>query len=163
MVRLLPLCSVLLLSMLPVISCYGYRQVRVHCMVSPLMGIYCPPLNASGKGVFDESGKTIVYRPKFLARVYRFSGTGDINNRGVDLALQGNFDGAAACFMEVLAGGTLEAAASNNLGVVYDVTGRRDEAFAMYAKACLMEDDNEYFRMNFLSLVDIHHPSGGKK
>lgn len=75
-----------------------------------------------------------------------------INNRAVDLAREGRYGQAEILFREVLAEEP-DPAAYNNLGVICELAGNRDEAFTMYREACRLEPYNETFRANFLTFA----------
>jgi tetratricopeptide (TPR) repeat protein len=90
---------------------------------------------------------------KYLARVSSGGAAARINNRGVALAEKGQFKEAAILFEELLRENNNAVTALNNLGVLYEISGNREKAFALYSRACLMEPDNEYFRHNFLYMV----------
>ncbi len=77
-----------------------------------------------------------------------------LNDRGVRYALEGKFREAELMFSEAMKDDASFAPACNNLGVVCEIFGRREESFSMYSRACLMEPSNDTFRENFLNLSD---------
>lgn len=74
-----------------------------------------------------------------------------INRKGIEYALEGRFNEARNLFLEAIKEDASMAAAYNNLGIVYEVFGRKEESFAMYSKACFLEPDNDHFRRNLLN------------
>jgi Flp pilus assembly protein TadD len=72
----------------------------------------------------------------------------------VALAGQARYGEADILLREAIAEDAGMAAAYNNLGVVCELTGRRDEAFNRYSAACLRERDNTVFRNKFLGFAD---------
>ena len=77
-----------------------------------------------------------------------------MNDRGVRYALEGRFREAETMFREALKDNPGFAPACNNLAVVYEIFGRREDSFAMYSRACIIEPDNDVFRENFLNLSE---------
>jgi len=92
----------------------------------------------------------IIHIVKYFAVTRSTSPAAVINRKGVENALQGRFNEARNLFLEALKEDPDMAAAYNNLGIVYEVFGRKDESSAMYSRACLIEPDNTRFRKNFL-------------
>jgi hypothetical protein len=132
-------------------SCYCYRAVstdRRHVLYRSVP--------AGGRSL---AAQFHVAARKVLARKSGHSPVAVINNRGVDLALDGRYGQAEILFREVLAEDALDPAAHNNLAVMYEMTGNREGAFRMYMVACRLEPDNEIFRKNF---HDFAGYGGGK-
>ncbi len=137
---------------LAVESCYCYRAItvdRIHALYRP-----------DAAGVPVRAARFRVPAGKVLARNPSLSPAASINNRAVDLALQGRYGQAEILFREVLAEDALDAAALNNLGVICEINGERDEAFRMYVEACRIEPGNAAFRKNLASFADYR---GGKE
>jgi len=89
-----------------------------------------------------------------LARTAATGPASHINNRGVDLAVEGRFNEAVVLFRESLKEEPDFPAALNNLGVVSELFGMREKAFELYSRACLLDPDNDRFRNNFLFMTD---------
>jgi Tfp pilus assembly protein PilF len=106
------------------------------------------PSEKSGAKYFIKKNK------KYFAIIRSSSAIARINNRGVDLALKGNFHDAESLFRESLREDSDQPAVYNNLGIIYEIFRLRKKAFEMYSKACIKEPDNRYFRNNFLSFVN---------
>lgn len=156
--------------LLPVLllSCYSYSTIRVAskvpCVPVELQRRYSPPQSRvlpkdtsspdTTQSIHEKQGRChSVTVKKYLARISSGEPAARINNRGVALALQGQLKEAAILFEEVLGENKNACAALNNLGVLYEMSGKRDKAFELYSRACLLEPDNEYFRHNFLYMV----------
>jgi len=112
------------------------------------------PSENAGKD-FGRPGKTqIVHVLRYFAASWSRGPSSRLNDRGVDYALEGKFREAETMFRESLRDDGSFAPAYNNLGIVYEIFGRRNDSFEMYSKACLMEPGNDVFRDNFLGLSD---------
>lgn len=110
---------------------------------------------ADGKWEERKGRRTYkAYQRKYLAYVRSCSPVARINNRGVEYAIKGEFNEARILFSEAVKESADMGAAYNNLAVVLEIYGREDEAFAMYARACMLEPGNEYFRKNMLYAVE---------
>ncbi len=103
------------------------------------------------KGVAKSAARQKIFRKSFFAVVGSSKPFAVMNDRGVESALKGRFVEADLLFKEALKDYPECAPAMNNLGVVYDIFGRRKEAFEWFSRACLIEPDNDVFRKNFLS------------
>ena len=126
-------------------SCYSYQAVPVE--------------RAYSAGGPDA----VVFRmsaDRYVARIRSRSPVAAINNRAIDLCRQGRFEEAEILFREVVAEAPGEPAGYNNLGVVCEINGRRDEAFARYAAACRLLPGDIRFKKNFSLFADYR--SGGK-
>lgn len=117
-----------------------------------------PPEEKSTDGHGDaKSGKNddhrLVIRVKY-SRYYvllpGYSAAAKINRKGVELAVAGKFSEADILFNQLVEEFPDEAAGYNNLGLVHEVSGRREKAFTMLTKACILDPENYYFRKNFL-------------
>lgn len=128
-----------LLCMLFLVSCYSYQAVPAE-------------------RTYDTGGgSSATYRlavDRYVARLRSCAPVAAINNRAVDLAEQGRFGQAEILFREVVAEDPREPAGYNNLGVVCEINGRRDEAFRMYTAACRLLPGNAVFMRNFSSFAD---------
>lgn len=140
-----------------VCSCYSYKTVRVAVRVSAVEEKISG--RTSGKAVDDGLRRRGVTR-SHTVHIRRYCATGvtagpleAINSRGVRSLTAGRLNEAEILFNELVRENARNAAALNNLGVVYEITGRSEEAFDMYSRACLIEPDNDYFRHNFLFLT----------
>jgi len=91
---------------------------------------------------------------KYYARIISYSAIAKINNRGVDLAIEGRFPEAEILFKEVSGENNAQGAACNNLGIIYEIFYDREMAFKMYSRACMLQPDNDKFRSNFLTFID---------
>ena len=135
------------------LSCYSYSQVRLDRKVRINQPLAPVPGSDESKTV-QSAGKFTFYGKKSFCRVISTSPASKIINRGVDLALQGQFPAAAVLFEKVLEERTVGAAACNNLGIIYEIFNDRERAFELYSRACLEEPGNGVFRDNFLGLVE---------
>ena len=136
-------CSIPLLCLILLAGCYTYSPVVVKYRVA------VPGRDAGG----EKPKYLIVKNRKYLAEMLR-GPAGRVNNRGVELALAGKFSEAEVLFRDVISDMPGEAAAYNNLGVIYEISGLRDRAFEMYSDACMRDPGNGYFRHNFLTFAD---------
>ena len=127
-------------------SCHGYLTVAVDRRYS---------LNRSdGSGGVKRAARFRVPANRTIARIWAPSPVALINNRAVDLALTGRYGEAEILFRETIAESVRDGAPFNNLGVMCELGGNRDEAFRMYLEACRLEPDNAVFRENFSDFVD---------
>jgi tetratricopeptide (TPR) repeat protein len=133
-------------------SCYGYRVVPFERKLAP--GTRVP-----GREAGAAKNTIRITARRHLALMRSFSPVAGINNRAVALCSPARLAEAEILFREALAEDRGAAAAYNNLGVVCEMLGRRDEAFRMYSAACMMEPDNAVFRDNFLGFTDSR-PAG---
>lgn len=81
---------------------------------------------------------------------------GDIIERGIMEAALGNYREAEYLFHEsekLVSDGSPQ----NNLAVVYEVSGRYEEAFSMYSKALLIFPDEKIFRSNFILFLNQNY------
>lgn len=131
-----------MLLILFAVSCYSYRSVTVE-------GRYL-----SGRWAGGDAAAYRLAVDRYLARLYSRTPVAVINNRAVDLAGQGRFREAEILLREVVAEDPREPAVYNNLGVICEISGMRDEAFRMYAAACRIIPGNARFTKNFSSFAD---------
>lgn len=133
-----------MLSSLVMVSCYCYRSVPAERRYS---------LNRTGAA--DDGApvkRTFRYRvavERVFARRMAPSPAADINNRAVDSALEGRYGEAEILFREVIADDVHDPAAYNNLAIICELAGNRDEAFRMYMEACRLDPWNEVYRANY--------------
>ena len=135
-----------LLAPLAMESCYCYKAIAVDRMHS----LY----RSDAAGGRKRAARFRIAAEMVLARESSLSPIAAINNRAVDLALQGRYSEAEILFREVLAEDALDPAAHNNLGVICEISGDRDGAFRMYIEACRLEPGNAVFRNNFMKFAD---------
>ncbi len=136
-----------LFALLAMESCYCYKAISVDRMHS----LY----RSDAAGGRKPAARFRVAAEKVFARESSFLPVAAINNRAVDLALQGRYGEAEILFREVLAEDALDPAVLNNLGVICEITGDRDGAFRMYLEACRLEPGNAVFRSNFTQFADF--------
>ncbi|MDY6935498.1 MAG: hypothetical protein SVZ03_14890 [Spirochaetota bacterium] len=105
--------------------------------------------NDSEHSTIDEKIYKI-YLKRYFAKSVSFSPIARINNRGVEYAMSGYFGKALILFNESINEYKSYPPAYNNLGIIYELFGHRQEAYKMYSKACLLEPENEYFKKNFI-------------
>lgn len=132
------------------LSCYRYHAISIEHRAGAAR-LLAP--EAARKEVNDRvkvERSHIIHIVKYFAVTRSTSPAAVINRKGVEHALQGRFNEARNLFLEALKEDPNMAAAYNNLGIVYEVFGRKDESSAMYSRACLIEPDNTRFRKNFL-------------
>jgi len=149
--------SFILLISPALVSCYGYTQVRIMKKVDLAQDRekageknIAPP---EQKNKLEKRYHTI-YIKKYLARIKFSSPAAEINNRAVELSLEGRFKEAEILFKDLIGEERATAAVCNNLGVIYEIFGKKELAFAMYSRACILESGNSYFRSNLLSFED---------
>jgi tetratricopeptide (TPR) repeat protein len=133
-------------------SCYCYQTVSVERKYT----IERSGIDDGGTAGRESAGSTSYRLPvkKFFVRMSSLSPVAVINNRAVDLSVQERFGEAEILFREALAEDTGEAALYNNLGIICEVAGKRNEAFRMYDAACRLMPQNNMFRQNFTSFAD---------
>ena len=155
-------CSVFIMPALLLVSCYSYTNVRVTRRITnaPVMREKPAPdlLRLRGRIKTQQDHRAKVRLKKNLARMVSLSPVAKINNHAVDLVLAGRFIEAERLFREVIREQGNAAAAYNNLGVVYEIFNRRDQAFRMYSRACILEPDNRRFKKNLFTFKSSFEP-----
>lgn len=136
-----------LLCNLVILGCtYTYEKVRIKQHFYSASGLASEQETKQQKKVVQR-----VYRTLAFAKMQSRAPAAVVNNRGVMCALEGRFIEAEILFKESLKEDLECAAAMNNLGVMYNIVGKRKAAFEWLAKACLIEPENDQFRNNFLA------------
>jgi Flp pilus assembly protein TadD len=79
----------------------------------------------------------------------------EMNNMAVTLAADERYFEAEIILKQALEETDSEPALHNNLGVVYEMTGRAGPASLQYLRACILDDGNRRMRSNFLGLLEI--------
>ena len=150
-------CSAALALAALVCSCYSYKTVRVAVRVSAveeeIPGRIARKTSDQGLRRRDAARSHTVYIRRYCATGVSAGPLEAINSRGVQSITAGRLGEAEILFNELVRENARNAAALNNLGIVYEITGRSAEAFEMYSRACLIEPDNDHFRHNFLFLT----------
>ncbi len=132
------------------LSCYRYHPIRIeHRADAALLFAKKYPAEVTEPAANEKNSRSVC-GVKLFADVRSSSPAAVINRKGIGHALDGRFNEARNLFLEAIKEDDSMAAAYNNLGIVYEVFGRRDESFAMYSKACLLEPDNGNFKKNLL-------------
>ena len=148
------LLLIVLMFALHASSCCAYRELRIIRKYS-MPGV---DMRGGHTGEAAEAGKIRNFiragTARYLALICSSTPAAAINNRGVILAVEGNHGAAGNLFREAAAEDGSSGAARNNLAVIHELMGRGDEAFRMYAAACLLEPGNRRFRYNFDSFAD---------
>ena len=134
------------------LSCHTYEEIRIYKSLKlDEWSVYVSGKNGSA----DLPGKTReIYITKYLANVSSPAPLAEINGMAVKYALEGRFIEAERLFMEAAAEYPSSPVPLNNLGVVYEIFGKRDKAADYYLRASIIEPDNRYFRKNFISFDD---------
>jgi tetratricopeptide (TPR) repeat protein len=139
-------------------SCAAYRAVSFELKLTParhaLLRDRAPVEDGRPERTWNKMSAVRITTVRHLALMGPSSPVASINDRGVGLAEQGRYGEAEILFREVLAEDPGANAAFNNLGVICELAGRRDEAFRHYSTACLGEPNNTVFRNNFRSFTD---------
>ena len=145
-------------AMLLMASCYGYRAVSFDRKIAP---VNPDPVRDRLPAADEQAGRPRREKSRVSLHGVPLPGPGAhivacgrYKQQGGRLAGQARYGEADILFREVIAEDPDMAAAYNNLGVVCELTGRRDEAFNRYSAACLKERDNAMFRRNFLGFAD---------
>jgi hypothetical protein len=127
-------------------SCYRYQVLPSERRYS---------LHRAASAEDGEGGKREYrYRvavERIFARRISLSPAAVVNNSAVDSALEGRFGEADILFREVLVEDGHDPAAYNNLGIICELTGNRNEAFMMYMEACRLDPRNAVFRANYIT------------
>ncbi|RPI96377.1 MAG: hypothetical protein EHM32_03265 [Spirochaetales bacterium] len=130
------------------LSCYRYHAIRIEHRADAAL-LFTGKDTKPGRGrAPDEKISRSVYATKWFADVRSSSPVALINRKGIEHAFEGRFNEARNLFLEAIKEDDSMAAAYNNLGIIYEVFGRKEESFAMYSKACLLEQDNDHFKRN---------------
>ena len=148
-----PVMSIaVLVSVFVLESCRSYQPVPVDRKFS-VERSGAVAVDTAGRGSASPASYHISVK-KIFVRMVSPSPVAVINNMAVDLSAQGKFTEAEILFREALAEGAGEAALYNNLGIICEIAGSRDEAFRMYDTACRLKPRNRAFRQNFASFAD---------
>ncbi len=155
--RIIHTTRAVLLATLVITSCYTYREVLMFRKYSvpgvEKRGEYPGEIAAAGDE--EKDGKFIrAGAVRYLALICPPSPVAAINNRGVMLAAEGYHGAAGILFREAASEDRSSAAAINNSAVIYEITGRREDAFRMYTTACMLDPYNRRFRDNFNGFAD---------
>ena len=98
-----------------------------------------------------------LYKTERLFSSGNIKGPGcDIIKKGIHEAVHGNYLEAEFLFREtenLLSDGSPQ----NNVAVVYEASGRYDEAFSMYTKALFISPEEKIFRSNFLLFLNQNY------
>jgi len=135
-----------LIAPLILASCHAYRPILIPYTIGH-----------QGAAAMQEMKRNdlTLHRKLSFARIICCSSSAELNNKGVDLSLEGKFPEAIALFNKARETDANEGALYNNLGIILDLTGKKSEAFDMYSKACIIDPGNAIFRNNFLTFVDF--------
>ncbi len=139
------------------ISCSSYREIRIEeKFQADLSGKQNPYYAAihTGAAELPAPGKFRYYhRIKYMAVKSEDRNLTEILKRSSEEFDRGNHHSSAILLKDAAEIWT-NGAAENNLAVIYELTGEKDLAFNMYAKALLLEPDNKMFRHNFLTFIN---------
>jgi len=115
---------------------------------------------------YDKSGSTVKKNADRTSHPYKteryFKGknspgpAGTIITGGILESGRGNYKEAEFLFREtesLLSDGSPQ----NNLAVVYEASGRYNEAFSMYSRALLIAPEDKIFRSNFLLFLNQNY------
>jgi len=115
---------------------------------------------------YNKSGSTVKKDSERITHPYKteryFKGkkspepAGSIIARGILESEQGNYREAEFLFREtenLLSDGSPQ----NNLAVVYEASGRYNEAFSMYSRAIIISPEDKLFRSNFLLFLNQNY------
>lgn len=163
---LFPHCKRRNVSALPLIlcaiaglfACYSYDSVRVdeNLYITPT-GVVCGKTDRNSLEEYEtcmkKAKKTVFHKKKYFCLLASFSPEAEVNNAAVKLAVAGKTESAEMLFKEILTDSKTKAAASNNLGIICELSGRMSEAARMYASACHLEPDNTVFRRNAANMI----------
>ncbi len=101
----------------------------------------------------------IFYQYK-TARKFSFGKAGDeekkIIGKGIIEAIDGNYTGAEFLILQCDKSVT-DGSIQNNLGIIYEASGKYNEAFTMYTKAILISPEEKIFRSNFLLFLNQNY------
>ncbi|MCU0822320.1 MAG: tetratricopeptide repeat protein [Spirochaetes bacterium] len=148
-------------------SCINYKPVRFSRTITitnyktekmdkegstktDFSGHYLSSNNGKKGYIADNKNKgKQFYSIRYFAEMNSSGPLAKMNNKGVDYALDGKFIEAKYIFEETLKEDGKFAPACNNLGIIFELFNRREDAFSMYSKACIIDPDNEHYRNNF--------------
>ncbi|PKL39711.1 MAG: hypothetical protein CVV44_05680 [Spirochaetae bacterium HGW-Spirochaetae-1] len=144
--------------MVLLVSCYQYRQVRIS---NPIYigkpDVAAGKISAPSLTAEPASKKFVFSKKKQFCRILSWSPRAEINNSAVDLALAGKLPEAEILFRDIIEDDPDDAAALNNLGIIYEIAGDMKAAFDMYSRACILEPGNAVFRQNFMTCIEAQH------
>ena len=135
-------------------ACCGYRTVSFERKLAQAGPVPLEEKAPGEEGAAAEKRAVRFTAVRYLALMRSASPVAVINDRAVEYAVQSRYGEAEVLFREALAEQPSSAAASNNLGVLCELAGRRSEAFRLYSAACLREPGNAVFRKNFIGFAD---------
>ena len=90
-----------------------------------------------------------IHSPRYVT----FTGGGSpyavINNKAANMILDGKFPQAEVLLADLAKDEPGRGDAFNNLAVIYECAGDYDKACDNYLRACMIDPDNRYYRLNF--------------
>jgi hypothetical protein len=90
-----------------------------------------------------------IHSPRYIIFTGGSSPYAEINNMAADLILEGKFPQAEVLLSDLSKDEPKRGDAFNNLAIVYESSGNYDKACDNFLRACMIDPDNKYFRMNF--------------
>lgn len=145
-----------MLALLP--GCFSYRVLEIERRIK-ISG------EDAAEMVFDSQKKDslsekpggqsfhIFTTERYLSGLDNPDPAGRVLLKGAEEAIGKNYAEAEVLFTEA-AKLVSDGSAENNLAVVFEASGRYDEAFRMYTNALLVSPDNNKFRSNFLYFLN---------
>ena len=100
-----------------------------------------------------DAKRFVFYREKYYCLLVSTSPEAKINNEAVKLAMDSKYAAAEILLKKVISEQKAKAAASNNIAIIYELSGRADEASRMYSLARQLEPGNAVFRKNAANMV----------
>jgi len=142
------------------LSCYAYRTVRLT-KSADIERSFTALYPSEQKNQSENSARSDrwtrprhIHVKKFFIELRFPSPVEKINNMGVEAAVAGLFPEARNLFLEAITEMPESAAPRNNLGVIYELFGDREKAFAMYSEAYMLDPGNSIVRGNYLSFEE---------
>jgi tetratricopeptide (TPR) repeat protein len=100
-------------------------------------------------GAEHQRKKRRYYKSLYLVKSHSNENWAQINNKSVELIIEGNYTGAISLLERVST--PSNGIIVNNLAAAYAASGQRDTAKQLYLEACQKDPQNKYFQHNFNS------------
>lgn len=152
MKRLKQIYKIILVFCLILTSCsYSYKKIRVGSTIAVNEKYEIIDKKYYSKTIKGQASLVFI-KPRYLAFKNQRNFAAKTNKKAVFLILDGKLQEALIYLQEVMKENDNLAEVYNNMGVIYDLSLKKNMAFKYYSKACLLKPENIYFNENFKNM-----------